>query len=74
LCAYFIDWQKAFDCANWTKLTQIIKATVIKWREKRLISKLYMDQSVLLQRMIERLKEIGRCYRMEMKVKKTQVM
>jgi len=25
LCACFIDWQKAIDCVNWTKLTQILK-------------------------------------------------
>ena len=25
LCACFIDWQKAFDHVNWTKLTQILK-------------------------------------------------
>jgi hypothetical protein len=25
LCACFIDWQKAFDCVNWTKLMQILK-------------------------------------------------
>jgi len=49
LCAYFIDWQKAFDGAIWTKLMQIIRATVINWHEKRLISKLYMDQSVKLK-------------------------
>jgi len=46
LCVCFIDWQKAFDCVNWTKLMQILKRTGIYWRERRLISKLYMDQKV----------------------------
>ena len=46
LCVCFIDWQKAFDRANWTKLMQILKRTGIDWRERRLISKLYMDQRV----------------------------
>jgi hypothetical protein len=46
LCVCFIDWQKAFDRVNWTKLMQILKATVIDWHERRLISKLYMDQKV----------------------------
>jgi hypothetical protein len=46
LCAGFIDWQEAFDCANWAKLMQIPKGTGIDWRERRLISKLYRDQSV----------------------------
>ena len=46
LCICFIDWQKAFDRVNWTKLMQILKVSGIDWREKRLISKLYMDQGV----------------------------
>jgi len=46
LCVCFIDWQKAFDHVNWTKLMQILKRTGINWRERRLISKLYMDQRV----------------------------
>ena len=44
LCVCFVDWQKAFDRVNWTKLMQILKRTGIDWRERRLISKLYMDQ------------------------------
>jgi len=46
LCICFIDWQKVFDRVNWTKLMQILKRTGIDWRERRLISKLYMDQWV----------------------------
>ena len=46
LCVCFIDWQKAFDRVNWTKLMQILKGTGIDWRERRLISNLYMAQSV----------------------------
>jgi len=46
LCVCFIDWQKAFDRVNWTKLMQILKRTGIDWRERRLISKLYMDQRI----------------------------
>jgi hypothetical protein len=46
ICVCFIDWQKAFDCVKWTKLMEILKKTGIDWRERRLISKLYMDQSV----------------------------
>jgi hypothetical protein len=46
LCACFIDWKKAFDHVNWIKLMQILKGNGIDWRERRLISKLYMEQSV----------------------------
>jgi len=49
LCVCFIDWQKAFDRDNWTKLTQILKGTGIDWRERRLISNLYMTQSVKIR-------------------------
>jgi hypothetical protein len=47
--ACFIEWQKAFDRVNWTKLMQILKGTGIDWRERRLISKLYMEQSVKIR-------------------------
>ena len=46
LCLCFIDWQKAFDRVNWTKLMQILKVNGIVWRERGLISNLYMAQSV----------------------------
>ena len=46
LCVCFLEWKKAFDRVNWTKFMQILKRTGIDWRERRLISKLYMDQRV----------------------------
>jgi len=46
LCVCFIGWQKAFNRTNWTKLMQILKGIGIDWRERRLISNLYMAQSV----------------------------
>jgi len=49
LCVCFIDWQKASDRVNWTKLMQILKGTGIDWRERRLISNLYIAQSVKVQ-------------------------
>jgi hypothetical protein len=45
VCVCFIDWQKAFDRGNWTKLMQILKGTGIDWLERRLFSNLYMAQS-----------------------------
>jgi len=62
LCICLIDWQKAFDRVNWTKLMQILKRTGIDWRERRLISKLYMDQrvKVRLDRGEKRSVQIGR--------------
>ena len=62
LCICFIDWQKAFDRVNWTKLMQILNISCIDWRERRLISKLYMDQrvKVRLDRGETRSVQIGR--------------
>ena len=31
LCICFIDWQKAFDRVNWTKLMQILKRIGNDW-------------------------------------------
>jgi hypothetical protein len=45
-CACFIDWKKAFERVTWTKLMQILKGTGIDWHKRRLISKLYTDESV----------------------------
>jgi hypothetical protein len=41
-----IDWQEASGRVKWTKLMEILKKTGIDWRERRLISKLYIDPSV----------------------------
>jgi len=62
LCICFIEWQKAFDRVNWTKLMQILKGTAINWCERGLISKLYMDQRVKLRlgRGENRSEQIGR--------------
>jgi len=62
LCICLIDWQKAFDRVNWTKLMQILKIRGIDWRERILISKLYMDQrvKVRLDREETRSVQIGR--------------
>jgi hypothetical protein len=49
LYACFIDWQTAFDRVNWTKLMQILKGIGIDWRERRLISKVYIEQSVKIR-------------------------
>ena len=65
LCICFIYWQKAFDRVNWTNLTQILKRNGIDRRERRLISKLYMDQKVKvrLNRGETRSVQIGRSVR-----------
>jgi hypothetical protein len=49
LSVCFIGWQKAFDRVNWTKLMQILKGNGIDWHERRLISNLYIAQSVKMR-------------------------
>ena len=46
LCACCVDWQKALEQVNWTKLMHILKETGTDWHKRRLISKLYMKQGV----------------------------
>jgi hypothetical protein len=36
LCAGFIEWQKIFDCVNWTKLMQILKENGIERLNRKL--------------------------------------
>jgi hypothetical protein len=45
----FIGRQKASDRVKWMESMQILKGTDIGWRERRLLSKLYMDQCVKLK-------------------------
>jgi hypothetical protein len=49
LYAFFTDWQKEFARVNWTKVTQIQRGNGINWSERKLISKLYVDQCVKVQ-------------------------
>jgi Reverse transcriptase (RNA-dependent DNA polymerase). len=49
ICLCFIDWQKAFDRVDWTKLLEILRNIRVNWRERRLIRNLYMGQRVKLR-------------------------
>jgi hypothetical protein len=46
LCAFIIDWQKAFDHVNWTKLMWILGGTGTDWCKRGLNGKLYMEQNI----------------------------
>jgi hypothetical protein len=59
LCACFLDWQKAFEPVKWTKLMHIAKKSGIDWCERRLISRLYMDQSVKKKKVRKKANWIG---------------
>ena len=40
MCLCFIDWQKAFDRVDWTKLLEMLRNIVANRRERRLIHNL----------------------------------
>lgn len=47
--ACFIDFTKAFDNVQLTKLIHILKAKHIDYPDKRIISNLYWNQTVKIQ-------------------------
>ena len=46
---HFVDFKKAFDRMKWTKLLNILKKIGSDWRDKRLISNLYMQQQAIIR-------------------------
>ena len=62
-----VDLEKAFDRVNWTVLMKILKNIGVDWKERRLISNLYLKQRVRVkigEEMTEG-SEIGRGVRQE---------
>src|SRR6218665_2092002 len=45
----FVDFEKAFDRVKWTKLWHILKQIGIDWRDRRLISNLYLQQEAIIR-------------------------
>ena len=45
----FVDYEKAFDRVDWTKLMKILKDLGADWRERRLIRALYMGQTATVR-------------------------
>src|SRR6218665_1018993 len=45
----FVDFEKAFDRVKWTKLRHILKTMGIDWRNRRLISNLYLQQEAIIR-------------------------
>lgn len=41
----FVDFEKAFDRVNWTKLMMVLRQIGIDWRDRRLIAQLYLRQT-----------------------------
>jgi hypothetical protein len=45
----FVDYEKAFDRVNWTKLMRILKDLGVDWKDRRLIKDLYMGQTATVR-------------------------
>jgi len=45
----FVDYEKAFDRVDWTKLMAILKKLDVDWRDRRLITNLYMGQTATVR-------------------------
>ena len=46
VCAVLVDLKKVFDRVNWKKLMGILKKTGVDWKERRLLSNLYIKQRI----------------------------
>src|SRR6476469_4955973 len=45
----FVDFEKAFDRVNWEKMMKILQSIGVDWRNRRMISELYMSQEVVVR-------------------------
>ena len=45
----FVDYEKAFDRVDWKKLMMILEEIGVDWRDRRLIAKLYMEQTAVVR-------------------------
>src|SRR5579864_7226899 len=43
----FVDFEKAFDRVNWLKMMEVLKQLQVDWKDRRLISDLYMRQQAI---------------------------
>jgi exonuclease III len=45
----FVDFEKAFDRVNWVKMMSILKDLQVDWRDRKLISDLYLRQEMVVR-------------------------
>src|SRR6476619_2646248 len=45
----FVDFEKAFDRENWDKMIKVLQSIGVNWRDRRMISKLYMNQEAVVR-------------------------
>src|SRR6476619_2996187 len=45
----FVDFEKAFDRVNWEKMMKVLQSIGVDWRDRRMISELYMNQEAVVR-------------------------
>ena len=45
----FVDFEKAFDRVNWEKMMKVLQSIGEDWRDRRMISELYMNQEAVIR-------------------------
>ena len=45
----FVDFEKAFDIVNWEKMMKVLQSIGVDWRDRRMISKLYMNPEAVVR-------------------------
>src|SRR6476469_5088002 len=49
VCICFVDFEKAFDRVNWEMMMKVLQSIGVDWRDRRMISKLYMNQEAVVR-------------------------
>ena len=49
ICICFVDFEKAFDIVNWEKTMKVLPSIGVDWRDRRMISELYMNQEAVVK-------------------------
>src|SRR6476469_9791408 len=45
----FVDFEKAFDRVNWEKIMKLLQSIGVDWRDRRMISELYMNREAVVR-------------------------
>src|SRR6476469_6237387 len=45
----FVDFEKAFDRVNWEKTMKVLQSIGVDWRDRRMISELYINQEAVVR-------------------------
>jgi len=45
----FVDFEKAFDRVNWIKMMEVLRKIGVDWKDRRMISSLYMEQTATVR-------------------------